>query len=190
MTLPSYEQRINNFAEGKSLLRLARPIRNRADAFCDACGSAQARKLYGLADPNAERHYFVGETCLKELAKRGVILRRFGKESGQLAYAAEMKLRSLQQGHDNIKPADKGTSSATAAIKRRQSGGGCPAPKVNEKEPLSPISLLIETAEHFQAIVSIVSARSRIIISGTAREERYEDVWSVGGEGGPGFGKI
>ena len=182
--MPSYEQRINNFAEGKSLLRLARPVRNRADAFCDACGSAQARKLYALADLNTERHYFVGETCLQELAKRGVILRRFGKGSGQLAYSAEMKLRSLQLGDGNTKPADKGVHSVAAAIEPRLTDGGDTAPNLYEQGSLFPISLLIETAEHYQAIVSLVSSRGRMICSGTAREERFEEVWCVGGDGG------
>ena len=85
IAMPTYEQKLAEFAQGKRLLRLARPIRDRADAFCDACGSSQPRTLYVLADLDSERHYFVGDTCLKELAKRGAIL-RYGRHSGREAY--------------------------------------------------------------------------------------------------------
>ena len=88
------EQRLSEFAEEKRLLRLPRPVRDRADACCDACGSTQPRILYGLKDPDSGRYYFVGNTCLKELVKRGAVLRRFGNESGRVAYEAEMGRRT------------------------------------------------------------------------------------------------
>ena len=182
--MPSYEQKINSFAEGKSLLRLARPIRNRADAFCDACGSAQARKLYALADLETGRHYFVGETCLKELAKRGVVSRRFGRESGKVAYETEMNLRSLRQSNGETRSGNRDTHWATGTTKPRISKEGEPATNPGEEEHFSPVSLLLETAEHYQAIVSIVSAGGTAVFTATALEERYEDVWSIGGEGG------
>ena len=81
----SYEQKLAAFTEGKSLIRLPRPIRDRADICCDACGSNHPRTLYALKDSESNRNYFVGNTCLKELVKLGVILRRFGRESGQAA---------------------------------------------------------------------------------------------------------
>ena len=39
--MPSYKDRINEFREGKPLIRLSHPVRDRADAICDACGSAE-----------------------------------------------------------------------------------------------------------------------------------------------------
>ncbi len=101
--MPTYEQKLTQFAQGKRLLRLARPIRDRADSFCDACGSIQPRTLYALEDLDSERHYFVGDTCLKELAKRGAIL-RYGRHSGRVAFENEMKLRAQEF------EADKGTN--------------------------------------------------------------------------------
>ena len=89
----SYEQKLAAFTEGKGLIRLPRPIRDRADICCDACGSNHPRTLYALKESASNRHYFVGNTCLKELVKLAVILRRFGRESGQAAYETEMKLR-------------------------------------------------------------------------------------------------
>ncbi len=102
----SYEQKLAAFTEGKSLIRLPRPIRDRADVCCDACGSNHPRTLYALKESDSNRHYFVGNTCLKELVKLGVILRRFGRESGQAAYETEMKLRTArmeeQKGHSPV----------------------------------------------------------------------------------------
>lgn len=79
--MPGYEQKLNEFARGKKLLRLSRPLRNRADA----CGSTQPRLLHVLKESSSGRYYFVGDTCLKELAKLGGILKAYGKESGQMA---------------------------------------------------------------------------------------------------------
>lgn len=84
--MPNYQQKLDDFAHGKRLLRLSRPVRDRADAFCDACGSTQPRILYALKDTASERYYFAGDTCFKELAKRGVILRRYSREAGHEAY--------------------------------------------------------------------------------------------------------
>ncbi len=124
----SYEQKLATFTEGKSLIRLPRPIRDRADTCCDACGSNHPRTLYALKDSESNRHYFVGNTCLKELVKRGVILRRFGRDSGQAAYENEMKLRSSgseeRRGHspvdteglsDTLPDSDSTTWDASAA---------------------------------------------------------------------------
>ena len=94
--MATYEQKLTLFAEGKRLLRLPRPVRDRADAFCDACGSTQPRTLYPLKELDSGRHYFVGDSCLKELMKLSVIPRRYGRESGQGAYETEMQLRAQE----------------------------------------------------------------------------------------------
>ena len=94
--MTTYEQKLTLFSQGKRLLRLPRPVRNRADAFCDACGSTWPRTLYPLKELDSGRHYFVGDTCLKELAKLGAIPRRYGRESGQKAYESEMELRTQE----------------------------------------------------------------------------------------------
>ncbi len=77
--MPTYEEKLAAFAQGKRLLRLARQIRDRADGLCDACGSTQPRTLYTLKDPESDRYYFLGDTCLKELVKLGAILKRLAR---------------------------------------------------------------------------------------------------------------
>ena len=67
--MSSYEDRINEFAQGKRLIRLSRPLRDAANASCDACGSDLPRILYGLRDEASDRCYFVGDLCLKKLVK-------------------------------------------------------------------------------------------------------------------------
>ncbi len=90
----TYEQRLSEFAHGKRLLRLPRPVRGRADANCDACGSNQPRTLYALKDLSRGRYHFVGDTCLTKLAKSGAVLKRYGRESGHKAYESEMAQRT------------------------------------------------------------------------------------------------
>ena len=102
----TYEQRLAGFGHGKRLLRLSRPVRDRADAFCDACGSSQPRTLYTLKDLESERYYFVGQTCLTKLAKSGAVLRRYGRESGQQVYESEMELRTQELGEAPPRPED------------------------------------------------------------------------------------
>ena len=112
----TYEQGLAEFAHGKRLLLLPRPVRDRADAFCAACGSSQPRTLYALKDLESERYYFVGDTCLKELAKRGAVLRRYCRESGQKVYESEMLLRAPDLDGENAssKADDPGAPAAPA----------------------------------------------------------------------------
>ncbi len=91
--MSSYQERLDAFAEGKRLARMSRPLRNRADAWCDACGSVQARVLFGVKDERTQRVYFVGEHCLQQLAERGAVVRRFCKQSAEEAYAARFDRR-------------------------------------------------------------------------------------------------
>ncbi len=92
----TYERGLVEFGQGKRLLRLPRPVRSRADASWDACGSSQPRTLYSLKDLESQRYYFVGDTCLTKLAKRGYVLKRYGREPGQKVYESEMALRTQE----------------------------------------------------------------------------------------------
>ena len=127
----TYEQRLAEFAIGKRLLRLPRPVRDRADAFCDACGSSQPRTLYTLKDLESERYYFVGDTCLTKLAKSGAVFRRYGRESGQKAYESEMELRTqeFEEAHARAEDPEPTTTSAHDLVLgqkwRRRSGTSC-----------------------------------------------------------------
>ena len=141
--MPTYEQKLAEFAPGKRLLRLARPIRDRADAFCDACGSIQPRTLYALEDLDSERHYFVGDTCLKELAKRGAIL-RYGRHSGREAFEKEMKLRAPEFQADKGTNADEGPHSKPGELPSAVTSQPNPG---NDAECLFPGILVIQTAE-------------------------------------------
>ena len=112
----TYEQRLAEFAHGKRLLRLPRPIRCRADAYCDACGSSQPRTLYALKDLSRDRYHFVGDTCLTKLAKSGAVLKRYGRESGQKAYESEIAQRTqdLERGRVTAQEAIRGETAPSA----------------------------------------------------------------------------
>ena len=182
--MPSYEQKLTAFAKDKRLLRLARPIRDRADAYCDACGSTLPRTLYALKDLASERHYFVGETCLKELAKYGAILRRYGRASGKAAYETEMKLRG--QGAEEQETTSRADSAELPAtvLDSEPADSDVQVAHTKSERPLFPAILILEKQDHYQVVVSILSAQGIMYSSGYAREARYEEVWSRGGEGG------
>ena len=60
--MSTYEQRITQFAQGKRLQRLPRPVRDQADNSCDACGSLLPRILYAVKDLETQRYHFLGYT--------------------------------------------------------------------------------------------------------------------------------
>ena len=152
--MPTYEQKLAEFAQGKRLLLLARPIRDRAAAFCDACGSTQPRTHYALVDLDSERHYFVGDTCLKELVKRGHILRRFGKQSGKQAYEDEIRLRAGSLDHGLVHSDVQGSGSGDTASNTGPSEPGGPRP--TDSGAISSQVLMVETREQYQCIVALI----------------------------------
>jgi len=88
-----YEAALDQFARGKRLARLAKYVRARSDDRCDACGSTLPRLLFGLKDAQTERCYFVGQNCLNWLLESGLIARARFRQTSEIAYEREMKLR-------------------------------------------------------------------------------------------------
>ena len=115
-----YEERLNAFAEGRRFARMSRPVRNRADTWCDACGSVQARVLFGLKDERSEQVYFVGEHCLQELAKRGAIVRRFLRQRAEATYAARCERRQEAVSRET----SAGEAPRSVAAERTTEGAG------------------------------------------------------------------
>jgi len=140
--------------------------------------------LYALKESESNRHYFVGNTCLKELVKLGVILRRFGRESGQAAYETEMRLRTSgmeeQKGHSQ---ADHESPSNSRHHMGSNSGDAVAAKEWSERR-LVPSVLILESPEHFQAVVSFNSSSGVAHGWGCALEPRYTKAWRQGGERG------
>jgi hypothetical protein len=176
--MATYEQKLNEFVQGKRLLRLPRPIRDRADVFCDACGSSQPRTLYALKDLESDRYYFLGETCLKETTKRGVVLRRYGKESGQHAFNTEMERRS-SEGNGNARLLETpGEPSSTVRSPSNPDPGsrGTPLP---DPASLAPVVLVSEAPDRYRAVISLVSGLGILEAWGRAEEPRYQESWRL-----------
>ena len=180
----SYEQKLAAFIEGKSLIRLPRPIRDRADICCDACGSNHPRTLYALRDSASNRYYFVGNTCLKELVKLGVVLRRFGRESGQSAYETEIKLRtSDSDDQSGSSPPDLAGPSASQPDSGSTAEDAGAVTTFGERI-LLPSILILESPDHYQAVVSFISSGGVVYGWGSALEPRHTKAWRQGGERG------
>lgn len=179
----SYEQRLKEFAQGKKLRRLRQPVRSRADAVCDACGSPQPRILYGLKDTGTGRCHFVGQNCLKELASSGAILRGFGRDSAEEAYEAEAQRRTGELRENGTAP---GAHAGDTRNSRRANPQSREAPsrRTPDQDPLFPAVLIVETPDSYQAFVCIPSAHGAPYSWGQAREARYEEAWRRTGERG------
>ena len=174
-----YEEKIAKFAQDKKFLRLPRPVRGHGDALCDACGSTQPRTLYGLTDVTTQRHYFVGDSCLKELVKGGFILRRFGKQSGKQAYEDEMQLRA---GSPDLGPNHSefhGNGPGDTATKTGPAEPGGPGP--TDSGAISSQVLMVETREHYQCFVVLIYDGTNHTAYGTACVAKYEERWRAGG---------
>ncbi len=151
--MTTYQQKLAAFTQEKNLLRLTRPIRNRADAFCDACGSTRPRTLCTLKDLESGRYYFAGANCLKELASQGVILRRFGKESGQAAYESEMQLRTEEtQGESTPQ---KRQDTIREQTPKAVSTGDSQPNTLSGGNTVHPAVFMIQYPDHYSAFVSI-----------------------------------
>ena len=180
--MSNYKQRLDEFAEGKRLVRLSKPVRDRADAKCDACGSIQPRTLYGQKDEDSGRYYFVGENCLKELVRRGAILRRFGRESGPAAYERERELRAQELGDGRKRegagklptPSSQIFGVTDRALQKPESGGS----------DTFPVVFVLENSDHFEAFVCNFTSAGTLRSQGYGREARYEEVLSRVGEKG------
>ena len=177
-----YEEKIARFAQDKELLRLPRPVRGRADALCDACGSTLPRTLYGLTDVTTQRHYFVGDSCLKELVKRGYILRRFGKLSGKQAYEDEMQLRAGSQSFapDNSEHQDIGSGDSPSKTSSTEPVGTGPT----DSGATTSQVLMVETHEHYQCFVALIRNGDDHPACGAAWVAKYEEGWRAGGDNG------
>ena len=168
--MTTYESKVAAFAESKLLQRLPRPVRDRADAMCDVCGSTQPRLLYGLKDLRSGSYYFVGQTCFQELSKRGVVQRRFGQESGQAIYETHRQpdTKTPSAGHfpeDRIAP-QFGTTVAELH--------SCP---LKEGQVL-PVIRIVERPELYEITVALFSRKGHCG-SGFALVERFEASWHM-----------
>ena len=175
--MASYEEKLTSFARGKRLLRLPRPIRNRADAFCDACGSTLPRTLFALKDIESGRYYFAGANCLKELASQGIILRRFGKESGQAAYDVEIQHRVEESQEKVILSSDAARENKPTVV----SGGDGQPVAASSHENFPPAVLMIQYPDHYNAVVAIIAADGKTRRYGYAKESRWEERWRRAG---------
>jgi len=174
--MTSYERKLDEFADGKNFVRLSRPVRDRADASCDACGSAQPRTLYALKDQDSERYHFVGVTCLEELVRRGVIRRRFGRESGQVSFDEDMKRRAKESGDG---PGLQNQSPGPEDLK--VGGQGSPASVL---PAMFPALLVLESSEYYEAFAYVFTEQDATGSTGYATEARYEEVWRTSGPRG------
>jgi len=151
--------------------------------MCDACGSIQPRTLYGQKDEGSGRYYFVGDNCLKELVKRGAILRRFGRESGPAAYARERDLRAQELGDERTRDEADGKPSTPASHISGVSNHALQKPE-SEGSDTYPVVLVVETSEHFEAFACNFTSAGTLRSQGYSREDKYEDVWGGVGEKG------
>ena len=177
--MTTYESKLDVFANGKTLIRLAHQVRDRADARCDACGSTQPRILTGLRDPDSDRYFFVGDTCLKELMNRRVISRGYGRNSGPAAYDAEMRIRSAELKNVSLDNTEDGTSSEERS--RVSMGSKSSAPFTAH---LSPMIAVVETHDSYSAYVYVITDEGVALSSGFAEEPRFQEVWQLGADQG------
>lgn len=171
--MTTYESKLNVFASGKTLIRLAHQVRDRADARCDACGSTQPRILTGLRDPDSDRYFFVGDTCLKELMNRRAISRGYGRSSGPAAYDAEMITRAAEFKEASADQSENRTASKESPETRMD----------NKPSQLSPMIAVVEAQDYYRAYVYVVTDEGVLISSGFAVESRYREVWQLGKDG-------
>ena len=184
--MPTYEQRLAGFVKGRQFTRLSRPIRDRADAVCDACGSTQARTLFVLKDEESGRYSFVGDTCLREMTRLGAILRRFGKEAAREAYERELAQRVEEATAAATTPTQESSHEAPDEGPQRPEDahsiadpatGHSPQPDRNATPPaVLPTLFILEAPTYYHALALFLAPDGRPRSWGYARENRYRQV--------------
>lgn len=167
--LGNYEQKLGEFIQGKTFRRLSLPLRNRADAWCDACGSLEPRLLFGLREEATERYFFVGAECLKEISRRGVVRRAYCRQGAEAAFGEEMARRGIEGGCavDASQPVHEIQQYATLE---------------SDTIPLQPKVYFFETAESYVALVQLWHRGRWVWGSGEA--PRLHDIWERDGVSG------
>ena len=164
MTTTYYEGRLQAFAEGKRLGRLAKAVRDPENSVCDACGSTLPRTLFGLRDTESDRHYFVGQSCLSWLLEAGLVARARYRQSAEVAYRREMEMRRNGAGASTDKP-----SPSTG------DRGDTPQRRFDLRN-LRRTILITETESHYEALVRLEDGQRRV--SGRAQEPRWGQGWA------------
>ena len=169
----SYDEKLTEFAQKKSLRRLSRPLRGRADALCDACGSTLPRILYGLKDAATDRCYSVGQSCLQALIRMGAIQKGYLKQSTAVAYQQEMAARGIDLNESTfIEPL---SSEAIPASSGRNGVKHFPAPV---------FIYLREGSANIRATVVLQHTCHQFPAFGSADEPTWEVGWQVTSGGG------
>jgi hypothetical protein len=161
MTTTYYEERLQAFAEGKRLGRLAKAVRDPEDGVCDACGSTLPRTLFGLRDTVSDRHYFVGQSCLAWLLETGLVAKARYRHSAEVAYRREMEMRRNGAGVSTDWP-----SSGTGDLRQRRLA----------LRHLRRTILITETESHYEALIRLEDGDRRV--SGRAQEPRWNQGWA------------
>ena len=181
--MSGYEQKLDDFARGKTFRRLSQPIRDRADTFCDACGSNQPRILYGLKEKQSGRYFFVGANCLTELLKRCSVQRRYSKESARAAYDVELEHRA--QDSSVIGPPEDDTTSQVGVVEALSPPLAAkvqdPTP---DQWPLIPTIGFHEAGGRYRVLVSLVSKHGTPYASGYVEgvlDDEISHRWLEGG---------
>ncbi len=164
MTTTYYEERLQAFAEGKRLGRLAKAVRDPEDGVCDACGSTLPRTLFGLRDTVSDRHFFVGQNCLTWLLETGLVAKARYRHSAEVAYRREMEMRRNGAGASADQPSP--STGDQGDLPRRR----------NDLRNLRRTILITETESHYEALVRLEDGRRRV--SGRAQEPRWSPGWA------------
>ncbi len=164
MTSTYYEERLQEFAAGKRLGRLAKAVRDPEDGVCDACGSTLPRTLFGLRDTESDRHYFVGQNCLAWLLETGLVARARYRHSAEVAYRREMEMRR------------NGASASTDESLSSTHDQGDLSQRRSDLRHLRRTILITETESHYEALVRLEDGRRRV--SGRAQEPRWGRGWA------------
>ncbi len=178
MTTQGYEERLEKFTQGKRLRRFRGMIRNPKDPYCDACGSVMPSFLWGLRDMDADRDYFVGQSCLAAISRMHLIERPFVRASIKKAFErargeapSEAEAEQVMNG-----PPLNGHLEATA-VQRMDTTAGW-----------KPVDLRVyENDELVTVFVRLQSASGQHQAWGAASALRQPRLWQANGQLAPGM---
>ena len=177
MTTQGYEERLEAFAQGKRLRRFRGMIRNPKDPGCDACGSVMPSFLWGLRDMDADRDYFVGQSCLAAISRMHLIERPFVRASIKKAFErARGEAPSEDEAEQVMNGPPLNAHLEATAVQRMDTTAGW-----------KPVDLRVyENDELVTVFVRLESASGQRQAWGAASTPRQPRLWQADGQLAPG----
>ena len=180
----SYQDKLDNFAWGKSFVKLRGGVRNSKGAFCEACGSGQPGTLFAIRELLTGLDYFVGYNRLRELMRKKAVLQGGVTETTEEAFHRAQKNNertgsgesgqaqtAMAGGERNVRGQPGEREAPSKVTRTSQETRHALPPDV--RVVATPTLVVWETEGAFRAAVQVNGQNSSVGVWGAAEQPKW-----------------